>query len=537
MLLRAALAFGFSAVIVVLSWLWLGKPVEMPPSPLAAGEKLHCVSYAPFRGTQTPLDRTLVIPPAQIEEDLVRLAKVTDCVRTYATELGLDQVAGIAARHGLKVLQGLWLGSDPVRNAAEIDKVVALANEYRDTIRGVVVGNEVLLRGEMSDVDLAATIREVKSKVPVPVTYADVWEYWLRYRSLASAVDFITIHILPYWEDFPVAAADAGAHINEIETKVAKTFPGREILIGESGWPSQGRMREGALPSPANQARIIHDLLTLAKRAGYNVNVIEAFDQPWKRQLEGTVGGYWGLFSADSREPKFALGEPVSNHPFWLWQAIAGVVLVMAVGGIAHLVGHRHGKVVEVGWPAFAALGLIALSAGLFVPLAAEAMVLESLGWAGWLRNGALFAVALLAAPVAAAVLVENRPLEGFGVLLDPAQRMVTDIWIKVPAFLLMAVTVLAIQSALGLVFDPRYKDFPFPALTAAVVPLVVLAFSGPRGPRLGGIAELVAAAVLAFAALYLPLNETFSNWQALWTAAVWALLALTLWRARGVQS
>jgi glucan 1,3-beta-glucosidase len=536
-MLRAALAFGLAAIAAVVSWIWLGTPVELPPSPLAAGEKLYCVSYAPFRGTQTPLDRTLVIPREQIEEDLSRLAKVTDCVRTYATELGLDQVAEVAARHGLKVLQGLWLGSDPVRNAAEIDKVVALANAHQGTIRGVVVGNEVLLRGEMSDVDLIATIREVKSKVPVPVTYADVWEYHLRYRGVAQAVDFITIHILPYWEDFPVPAEEAGRHINDIAAKVAATFPGKEILIGESGWPSAGRMREGALPSPANQARVVHDLLALAKRAGYQVNVIEAFDQPWKRQSEGTVGGHWGLFDAASREAKFALGEPVSNHPFWLWQALAGVVLVLAVGGVAHLVAHRHGKVVEVGWPAWAGLGLIAVSAGIFVPMAAEAMVLESLGWGGWLRNGALFLAAALAAPLAAAVLVENRPLEGFGVVLDPAQRMITDPWIKAPALLLLVVTVLAIQGALGLVFDPRYKDFPFAALTAALVPLVVLAFSGPRGPRLGGIAELAAALFLAFAAVYLPLNETFSNWQALWTAALWAVLALTLWRARGVQS
>ncbi|BAS00634.1 hypothetical protein [Blastochloris viridis] len=536
-MLRAALAFGLAAIVVALSWVWLGTPVNMPPSPLAAGEKLYCVSYAPFRGTQTPLDRTLLIPREQIEQDLARLAKVTDCVRTYATELGLAAVPEVAAKLGLKVLQGLWLGSDPVRNAAEIETVVKLANEHRDTIRGVVVGNEVLLRGEMSDVDLAATIRTVKAQVPVPVTYADVWEFWLRYRGLASAVDFITIHILPYWEDVPVSVDDAGRHINEIESKVAATFPGREILIGEAGWPSAGRMREGALPSPANQARLIHDLLALAKRDGYRVNVIEAFDQPWKRQLEGTVGGHWGLFDATSREAKFALGEPVSNRPFWLWQAIAGVVLVLWVGGIAHLVAHRHGKVVKVGWPAWAGLSLIAVSAGVFVPMAMEAAMLESLGWDGWLRNGALVLAAALAAPVAAAVLVEHRPLEGFGVVLDPAQRMVTDPWIKAPALLLIVVTVLAIQGVLGLVFDPRYKDFPFAALTAAVVPLAVLAFYGPRGPQLAGRAEFAAAAVLAFAAVYLPLNETIANWQALWTAGLWLLLAVTLWRVRGVRS
>ena len=93
---------------------------------------------------------------------------------------------------------------------------VALAKRYPDTIRALVVGNEVLLRGEMSAPDLAATIRAVKAQVKVPVTYADVWEFWLRNPEVAAAVDFVTIHILPYWEDVPVPAAQAAAHVEAI---------------------------------------------------------------------------------------------------------------------------------------------------------------------------------------------------------------------------------------------------------------------------------------------------------------------------------
>ena len=169
---------------------------------------------------QTPLDPATHISAAQIEEDLARLAKMTDCVRTYSTDYGLDQIAGIAARHGLKVLQGLWLSSHPDKNREQIETAVALANRYPDIIRAVVVGNEVLLRGEMSATDLAATIRAVKARVQVPVTYADVWEFWLRNRDVAAAVDFITIHILPYWEDFPIPARDAAAHVEAIRAQV-----------------------------------------------------------------------------------------------------------------------------------------------------------------------------------------------------------------------------------------------------------------------------------------------------------------------------
>ncbi len=143
------------------------------------------------------------------------------------------------------MLQGLWLSTNAVRNKVEIETAVALANRYPDTIRAVVVGNEVLLRGEMTATDLAANIRAVKAQVKVPVTYADVWEFWLRNRDVAAAADFITIHILPYWEDFPIAAKHAAPHVDQIRREMVAAFAGKEVIIGEVGWPSAGRMREG----------------------------------------------------------------------------------------------------------------------------------------------------------------------------------------------------------------------------------------------------------------------------------------------------
>ena len=104
-------------------------------------------------------------------------------------------------------------------------------------------------------------------------------------------------------------------------------FPGKEILIGETGWPSQGRMREGALPSRANQARVVSEILDLAKREGFRVNLIEAYDQPWKRQLEGTVGGYWGLFDDAKRAVKYPPGVAISNVPSWKLQMGCGMAL------------------------------------------------------------------------------------------------------------------------------------------------------------------------------------------------------------------
>src|SRR5262249_62043382 len=115
------------------------------------------------------------------------------------------------------------------------------------------VGNEVLLRGEMSAPDLVRIIREVKAQVSMPVTYADVWEFWLRHRDVATAVDFVTIHILPYWEDFPIPARDPAQQFDAIRKQLAAAFPNKDVFVGAFGRPRSCRMSDGALPSPGNQ--------------------------------------------------------------------------------------------------------------------------------------------------------------------------------------------------------------------------------------------------------------------------------------------
>ncbi|MBK0711714.1 beta-(1-6) glucans synthase, partial [Klebsiella pneumoniae] len=86
-------------------------------------------------------------------------------------------------------IQGIFLDRDRKKNATQVETAIRLAKQYPDTIIALVVGNEVLLRKEMSASDLAATIRSIKTQVRVPVTYADVWEFWLSNRELADAVD------------------------------------------------------------------------------------------------------------------------------------------------------------------------------------------------------------------------------------------------------------------------------------------------------------------------------------------------------------
>ena len=110
--LTAAVAcYAATALAIGFAWWWLGAPLRLPPSPLAAGGKLACVSYAPFRGNQDPLVETTHVDAGQIDEDLTLLSRYTDCIRTYSIENGLDQIPAIAQRHGIKVMQGVWLSN------------------------------------------------------------------------------------------------------------------------------------------------------------------------------------------------------------------------------------------------------------------------------------------------------------------------------------------------------------------------------------------------------------------------------------------
>jgi len=541
--------FLITAAAIALAWWWLGRPLA---APAADPGRIQCMSYAPFRAGQSPLVTTTHAEAAQIEEDLVKLARLTGCVRTYATDNGLDQVPAIAQRLGLKVLQGLWLDRDRQKNRNQIDTAVALAKRYPDTITGIVVGNEVLLRGELAASDIATVLREVKAATGMPVTYADVWEFWLRNREVAGAVDFITIHILPYWEDFPIAANIAAAHVDDIRSRVAAAFPGKEILIGEVGWPSAGRMREGALPSPSNQAHVLEDVMAQARTKNYRVNLIEAFDQPWKRHLEGTVGGYWGLFGSNVREPKFVWGEPVSDHPFWPWQLALGLTMAAVVFAAAVRAGDDWAIAKA---PAYVRVGIafIGLAAGISTPWGLENVTIESFGLGGWIR-GAAFAAVGLTAPVAAAMaLAANVAIPTFArVLGRPAERLIgaTSSFdqaayrqpplsgiARAAGFVFVAMTILAIQTALGLVFDPRYRDFTDPQLSAAVVPFAIAMLLGAGRPGPRGRAETIAAVTLAGSAVYIVLNEGFANWQALWLGAVLIVLAVTLDRLRDAQS
>jgi exo-beta-1,3-glucanase (GH17 family)/glycosyltransferase involved in cell wall biosynthesis len=278
---------------------------------------LASISYSPYTRSQHP-DHGDRPTPAQIRADLKILSPYTQAIRTYTSTGGGELVPAIAAEFGLKVTLGIWIDKNEDRNEREIQAAIALARRYSN-INAIVVGNETTLRAEKSIDELVRLIQRVKRQSPVPVTTGEIWTVWIEHPELASAVDFIAAHILPYWDGFH--ATQAVDKTVEFYTKLRQVHPGKRVVIAEFGWPSAGYNMREADPGRIEQASVLRDFVSRAEAYGIDYNIIEAFDQPWKTN-EGGVGMYWGIFDA-SRHAKFAWTGLVSDPDHWKIGVIA----------------------------------------------------------------------------------------------------------------------------------------------------------------------------------------------------------------------
>ena len=503
-----ALPYFLALILGVLAlagyWYGLGRPVVLPDV-ASASHKLQCASYTPFDKDQSPFDQPFKLRPERMDADLALLATRFECIRTYSMT-GLEALPDMARKHGLKVMAGAWVSSDPVATQKEINELIAAANTNPDIVTSVIVGNEALLRKEVTAKQLVALIHQVKSQIKQPVTYADVWEFWLQHPEIEPAVDFLTIHLLPYWEDEPSGIDQALKHVGDVRQTFGHKFAPKDIVIGETGWPSEGRQRETALPSRVNEAKFIRGFVTQAEENGWKYNLIEAFDQPWKRGSEGAVGGYWGLFDAD-RQDKGILAGPVSNLPHWpVWLGLGVLVFLSTLVMGGRVRAPRSALLL----PALGAL------AGCSIVAWAELASVTSRYAGEWAWAGLLVGLNLMVMAHAALALGQK---EGWRERLFNLLERHAGWWLAAAGFA-------GAVMMLGLVFEPRYRSFPSAAL---ILPALVYLLRPVRGPR----REFGLLALIIGAGIPLQLYREGLNNEQAWTwALVSVLMVIALWRS-----
>ncbi len=318
-----AVIFGFATIGV---WAMGNKPSSEPPWPY----QVAGMSFSPLRAGNDP-EKNLFPSHDEVDSDLKLLAGKVRSIRTYGLGGAQADIPAMANKHKIKVTLGAWLTSNLEENDREIERLISIALVNPNVSR-VVVGNEALLRGDLSAEQLAAYLDRVRRSLRVPVSTGEPWHVWLAHPQLAAHADFIAAHFLPYWEG--VALGEAVEHVVANVRQLEAAFPGKPVLLAEVGWPSNGRTLRGAVASEANEAIFLRRFLARAEKEHFDYFLMEAFDQPWKTDTEGAVGAYWGVYNLD-RQQKFEFTKPIVPVPHW--RILAGISVAMGLVGLIML--------------------------------------------------------------------------------------------------------------------------------------------------------------------------------------------------------
>ncbi len=306
-------AIILTSLAQVVIWTKGGDKVIIPPQ---IGDKLESVSYTPYKGFEKALKSD-----EEVASDMQAIAKVAKKVRTYAMADAQKVLTNLGDTK-LKVDVGLWLSPDKSANESELEAAFDVMKMYSPKISSIIVGNEVLLRTDLTSDELIAYIDRVSNRTRIPVTTAEVQHIWLTNKELAKHVDFINVHILPYWEKIPIQ--DVLVFTKEKYNAIHAMYPNKPITVGEFGWPSSGYNNERAEATLSNQIAAITGFLQMVKEEKWNYNIVEAFDQPWKGVHEGSVGPYWGMFDIN-KLPKFSFEEKTIINPLWRYQMAGSI--------------------------------------------------------------------------------------------------------------------------------------------------------------------------------------------------------------------
>jgi len=259
---------------------------------------VHGLCFSPYLEGQQPGSQ---IGQAQIRERLAIIKPHAGWIRTFSCTDGHEQTPRIAHQLGMKTLVGAWLGTDAQINERELQGVIEVARAGHADI--VAVGNEVLLREDMSEDELLFCIQRVKDALPgVPVGYVDAYYLFEKHPRITAACDVVMTNCYPFWEGCP--REQALAYLQTMVARTRAAAKGKRVLISETGWPDQGSAFQGSVPSREGAMQYFVDCSRWAEEDGIELFYFAAFDEAWKVGAEGDVGAYWGLWDKDG-ELKF----------------------------------------------------------------------------------------------------------------------------------------------------------------------------------------------------------------------------------------
>lgn len=282
--------------------------------PAFSNKPLSVIAYSPYRDGQAP--GAAQPSEEQVREDLELLKPLVDGVRVYGTDGANAYVPALCDELGIELHIGAWIDG----LASDGPNVTALAqvvNANHPSIKTAIVGNEVLERDDngVTEQQLVGFIEMAKSLITVPVTIAaaDTYPVWMANRpNLANSVDLLIWHTYGWWAGADIA--DAYPLVSKRYDDMLALYPGKDMLLGETGWPSMfdrmsADMTTTAAGNEANQARFYREALAGLRARNLRMWMFSSFDEQWKASSgEGMVGAWWGIYTT-ARQPKAAATE------------------------------------------------------------------------------------------------------------------------------------------------------------------------------------------------------------------------------------
>ena len=261
-------------------------------------DKIHGICFSPYVEGQGPGS---IVSEAQIRERLAVVEPYVRAIRTFSCTDGHELIPAIAKEKGLGTMVGVWLDDDKEHNDEEMANAIEIAKAGHADI--LAVGNEVLLRGDLTEDELLDYINRAKQAAPdVEVGYVDAYFEFVDHPRITEACDVLLANCYPFWEGCP--SEHALLYMKDMYRRAASVAGGKRVIVSETGWPNVGTAEEGAVPSFENAIKYFIDTYQWAEEEGIEIFYFSAFDEAWKVDAEGDVGAYWGLWDKDGK-PKY----------------------------------------------------------------------------------------------------------------------------------------------------------------------------------------------------------------------------------------
>ncbi len=252
---------------------------------------MHGLCFSPYMEGQDVGD---VLSEKQIRRRMDIIAPYTEWVRSFSCTDGNELIPELARERGLKTMVGAWINNDKNQNEKEIKALIDLAKEGKVDI--AVVGNEVLLRNELSEREIIEYIERVKKALPgIAVGYVDAYFQFIERPKLVEASDILLINCYPFWEGFSID--QSAQSMKMMYHATVQSAQGKEVIIAETGWPNQGEVNIAAQPSAKNAMKYFINANKWSKEESIKLFYFSSFDESWKVHHEGDVGARWGIWN------------------------------------------------------------------------------------------------------------------------------------------------------------------------------------------------------------------------------------------------